>query len=193
MLTRVFRAPADAPDNSPDADALHGFSQETTDDEAGMVFHLEDATALAAPQRPMSLRQASATGPRATVSAARPAAAVVPAAPLTAPQVVPPLAAAAVAPPPPPAPPRSGITDVALSAAKEQAAVALQAALAGLPPIRKAVMRGRADSGTRRGPAAKADPAAGGAVAWEVKAQAPLERGWVPPGWTSPARASQAA
>lgn len=73
----------------------------------------------------------------------------------------------------------------------------LQGALPGTT-IRKVVMRGRR-AGSVRGGKAAADNAAGlgakgakGTAGVDVQ-QPPLERRWVPPGWTSPARASQAA
>jgi hypothetical protein len=186
-----LRAMLDGPDNSPDADSLHGRSLASLDEEAGMVFHLEGVTAVAAQQQQTGVQRAPPNGRQASGAAAWSAAAVLSAAP--------PLAAAAMAPPPPPLPES---TNAVRPAANEQAADALQGALAGLLPVRKAVMRGRGSGagggggGGRIGPVAKAGPVAaatGGAGAWGLKAPAPLERDWVPPGWTSPARASQAA
>jgi hypothetical protein len=148
-----------------------------------MVFHLDDVPTAAAPH--IEVKPPS-PGSHAPLPAARPAAALLPA----------PLPAAAAQPPLPPPPQLD--TASTPPAAKEQAADALQAMAPGLLPIRKAVMRGRggSNSSSRRGPVARAGPAAvvaGGAKAWGMKAPGPLEQDWVPPGWTSPARASQAA
>ena len=86
------------------------------------------------------MQQAPPTGHQASGAAAWSAAAVTPAAP--------PALVAAMTPPPRPPLPES--TSVLQPAAKEEAADALQGALAGLLPVRKAVMRGPGQRCRRR-------------------------------------------
>lgn len=156
-----------------------------------MLFHIEDVPAAAAPKHQASLLEATVHSARPPAPAAS-AAGAVPSAPLTAPLVLPPASVAALPPPLP----HLRIADMGPPAVTQQATDAPQAALAGLRPIRKAVMRGRAGGGGgRRSPVARAGLAtpAMDAKAQGVKPWAPPERNWEPPEWTSPARAGQAA
>lgn len=198
-VTCILLPPADGPDNSPDADGSGGREFIGGADDDGMMFELEDLPApAAAPPLPQPAAAAltPAAGAAATTAVAplqqlhapttghalqqpvavphRVAEAPVPeaAAPWAAP---PPLLNTEAAPwQPQPPPPQQQVTGEVL-----------QGALPGTT-IRKVIMRGRrGHSGV-----AKVDF---NTAAKNVNEQAPVERRWVPPEWTSPARASQAA